>query len=80
MQTVTERQVRTLADQARLMRAECPELFAYLSRRDVTLRTALRRVPSPADIELYAVFNVRAHLTQALGDYGHGVAELARDD
>jgi len=80
MLTATERQACTLADQARRMRAECPELFAYLSRRDAALRKTLRRVPSPADIELYAVFNVRAHLAQALGDYGHGVAELARDD
>jgi hypothetical protein len=80
MLTTTERQTRTLSDQAKLMQAECPELFAYLSRRDADLRQALRRSPSPADLELSAIFNYRAHYGQALRYFAAGVAELAGDD
>jgi hypothetical protein len=80
MSTSTIQATRTLTEQARLMQAECPELFAYLSRRDAALRRALRRAPSPADIELSAVFNYRAHYAQTLRDLSHGVAELARDE
>ncbi len=51
----------TLHEQACTLRTDLPELFNYLNARDEMLRHALRRVPTPADIELSATWNHCTH-------------------
>jgi len=69
----------TLQAQARELRQEYPELFAYLNERDRKLQRALRRVPSPADIELSATWNHRRFVEKTLSAFGDGVEKLADD-
>jgi hypothetical protein len=67
----------TLQEQARAIRDEFPELFAYLNERDEVLRRAVRRIPSPADVELSATWNYRSYVQKTLSAMGAGVDELA---
>jgi len=69
-----------LAECARLLEERWPLLFDYLAKRDRTLERALARIPSPAEIELYATFNVRAHLARTLGQLPPGIATLAHEE
>ena len=69
----------TLQEQARELRREYPQLFAYLSERDRKLQRALRRVPSPADIELSATWNHHKFIEKTLASSGSGIETLARD-
>lgn len=69
-----------LADCARQLQERWPLLFEYLERRDRTLERALARIPSPADIEQYAVFNIRAHLAGTRGQLPPGLAQLAHQE
>jgi hypothetical protein len=70
-------QTEVIAEQAMRVRVLYPELFDYLTRRDQNLRRALRRVPSPADIELSASWNRTEFIKRALDRYGPGIDELA---
>lgn len=78
MQNVSARSDIT-AEQALQVREQYPELFEYLTRREETLLGALRRAPSPADIELSATYNRANHLAKAIDRAGPGLAELCRD-
>lgn len=70
-------QTEVIAEQAMRIRVLYPELFDYLMLRDQNLRRALRRVPSPADIELSASWNRPEFIKRALDRYGPGIDELA---
>lgn len=70
----------TLQAQARELRRAYPELFAYLDERDRKLKRALRRVPSPADIELSATWNHRSFVQKTLDSMGSGVGDLLEQD
>lgn len=66
----------TIQNQAQVLRNEFPELYAYLCQRDDNLQRALRRVPSPADIELSATWNHQDFVRKTLGAMGPGVRQL----
>lgn len=78
--TVQATRPATLQAQARDLRREYPELFAYLSERDAKLQRALRRVPSPADIELSANWNHRRFVEKTISSVGAGIGQLADQD
>lgn len=69
----------TLQEQAQALRSDFPELYDYLNARDEKLRRALRRVPSPADIELSATWNHRKYIEQTINRWGPGIEDLALD-
>lgn len=73
-------QAAELAECARQLQERWPLLYDYLEHRDRALDRALARIPSPADIELYGAFNVRAHLAQMLGQVPPGVGRLASEE
>jgi hypothetical protein len=78
--TVTDPQTAELAECARLLEERWPMLYDYLARRDRVVERALARIPSPADIEQYAVFNIRDHLARTLGQLPPGIATLAHEE
>jgi hypothetical protein len=78
--TVQAARPATLQAQARQLRSEFPELFAYLSERDQKLQRAFRRVPSPADIELSATWNHRSFVQKTFDSIGAGVGRLVEQD
>lgn len=78
--TVSNGQAAELAECARQLQDRWPLLFDYLERRDRALERALARIPSPADIEQYAVFNIRAHLAHTLGQLPPGIGQLAHEE
>lgn len=67
----------TLQEQAREVQSMYPELYAYLNQRDANLRRALRRVPSPADIELSATWNHQRFVDKTIRGLGAGLDDLA---
>lgn len=74
--TVQATRPATLQAQARALHSEFPELYVYLAQRDDNLRRALRRVPSPADIELSATWSHQDFVQKTLGAMGPGVRRL----
>lgn len=69
-------QYATLHDQACEFRVRYPELYRHLVTRDAKIRRALRRVPSPADVELSATYNHTRHMSKAMESAGPGLDEL----
>ncbi len=67
----------TLESQATQLREGFPDLYAYLVKRDRKLARALKRIPSPADIELSATWNQRRFVQKTVTDLGPGIEDLA---
>lgn len=66
-----------LVEQARWLQRECPELFTYLEAREQKLQRSLRRIPSPADLERAAVFDIQSHFRSLKAELGESVNDLA---
>lgn len=71
-------QLYRVQQQAVSVRYEFPELYRYLLEREQALRRAARRVPCPADIELWAAPRQHASVRDVLERLGPGLDELAR--
>ncbi|HLT18338.1 MAG TPA: hypothetical protein VKZ96_02695 [Thermomicrobiales bacterium] len=65
-----------IREQATHLRQTYPELFAHLVARDRKLERAMKRIPSPADIELSAAWDQRAFFARTLATCGAGIEEL----
>lgn len=65
-----------IREQAARLRESYPELFVHLVARDRKLERALKRIPSPADVELSATWDQRKFLTQTLASCGASIEEL----
>lgn len=66
-----------LQEQAADMRVRYPELYEHLRQRDVALRRFLARIPSPADVELSASFNLPARLLALRHELSSGLDDLS---
>lgn len=64
--------------QAVSVRYEFPELYCYLQEREQALQRAARRVPCPADIELWAAPRRHLLVHDVVERLGPGLDELAR--
>jgi hypothetical protein len=65
-----------ITTQARQLQEQLPELYAYLQQRDSVIERGLARIPSRADFELAAVFDVSAHLDETLRELPPGIGDL----
>jgi DNA-directed RNA polymerase subunit L len=70
----TEREL--IAEQARKVRALYPELFAALDERDRNIRSALYRIPHPADPEALVPPQVVERALQTLRQCKTGIGDL----
>ena len=66
-----------ISRQANMMRGKYPELYAYLARRDETLRRALAGVPDEEDVELCATQRPFRQIEASLRGLEPGIAEIA---
>lgn len=72
-------QYSTLHAQACELRKHYPDLYRHLVARDMKIRRAMRRIPSPADIELSATYNHSRHVATLLEAAGPGLDELGSE-
>lgn len=63
--------------QAVSVRFEYPELYHYLQERERALQRAARRIPCPADIELWAAPRRHPSVRDVVERLGPGLEELA---
>jgi hypothetical protein len=66
-----------LVDQARKMRQQFPELYAFLATRERALDRARAGIPRPDDLEGWLVFDAREHMRRHLLNIPAGICDLA---
>lgn len=72
--TATKEEI--IAEEARLVRAYYPDLFAMLGERDRRIRHALYRISDPADPESLVTPQVMQQALQTLRQLDAGISEL----
>lgn len=77
MVTQVDERLYRVRQQAVSVRYEFPELYRYLQEREQALQRAARRVPCPADVELYAAPRRHASVRDVVECLGPGLDELA---